>query len=484
MNDSSQAHVIAPTVLAKKLWRLLCSVRLALTLILLIAAASLAGALIIQAPGEVMLSSLSYDRWVESLRSHFGSFTGLLDFLGLFRIFRVWWFNALVALLMLNLAACTINRFPALWRAVRRPQVKVAQGFFEQGRYRAWFSSLTLSGQEASAVMVKALRQQRYRVTTDKEGESIHIYAERNRYSRFGTFLIHGGIILTIAAALWGNLAGFSDNGLVIPDGSIRAVGHGTDLLVLNEGFTEEYYSDGRPKDYRSDLVVYEKGREVKRQTVRVNQPLEYKGIRFHQSFFGNAAVMRVRDTISDELLFEDGVALAYRSESYGVFRPTGFFTLFDGRMEVDVVGTAQDAVDNFIQPWEVVIFAYNTDDNAMLFAQKLAQGEPFEVTGLEFTFLRERRFTGLRVVKDPGVRLLWPATALIVLGMYTVLYLPHRRVWALCSQSGQQSTLALAGAAPRLSGFDGAFQRLVAGLEKELGTTTSSQGDGEERGL
>ncbi len=45
MNDKSLARTIAPAVLPKRLWRLLCSVRLALVLILLIAAASLAGAL-------------------------------------------------------------------------------------------------------------------------------------------------------------------------------------------------------------------------------------------------------------------------------------------------------------------------------------------------------------------------------------------------------------------------------------------------------
>jgi cytochrome c biogenesis protein len=371
-----------------------------------------------------------------------------------------------------------------MWRTARRPRVKVAPGFFEQGRHRAWFTSLTLSQQEASDVTVKALRQHRYQATTDNEGDSIHIYAERNRYTRFGTFLTHGGIILALAAAIWGNIAGFSDNGLVIPDGSVRAVGHGTDLSVLNEGFVEEDYPDGRPKDYRSDLIIYERGVEVKRQTVRVNQPVEYKGIRFHQSFFGNAAVIRVKDTANDKLLFEDGVALAYRSEIYGEARPLGFFTLFNGRMGVDVVGTAQDAEDTFIQPWEVVIVAYKTDDRAILFTRKLAQREPIEIAGLEFTFLREKQFTGLSVVKNPGVNLLWLATALIVLGIYTVLYFPHRRVWALSSQSGPQLTLALAGAAPRLTRFDGEFQRLVSALERELGTATSSHEDSEERRL
>ncbi|MFC1962860.1 cytochrome c biogenesis protein ResB [Chloroflexota bacterium] len=482
MKERDLAQTIAPAALARRLWRWLCSVRLALVLILLLAAASLAGALIIQAPGEELRSPLSYDRWVEGLRPRFGTFTGLLDFLGLFKIFHMWWFNALVALLMLNLTACTINRFPAIWRAVRHPRIKMSQGFFKQGRLRAWFPSLHLSHQEAADVTVKALRRQRYRVTTDNEESTTHIYAERNRYSRFGTLLTHGGIILAIAAALWGNMTGFSDNNLVIPDGSVRAVGHGTGLSVLNEGFVEEDYPDGRPRDYRSDLVIYEEGREVKRQTVRVNQPVEYKGIRFHQSFFGNAAVIRVRDTANDKILFEDGVSLAYSNEIYGEARPMGFSPLFDGHLTVAVVGTAQDAVDNFIQPWEVIIVIYRTNDNTMLFTEKLVQGEPFETAGLEFTFLREKQFTGLSVVKNPGVIFLWLACTFLVLGIYTVLYFPHRRVWVLCSPSLQQSTLALAGAAPRLTRMEGEFQRLVSALEKELVTTTGSRENGEER--
>lgn len=463
------------SLLAKRLWRFLCSVRLALVLILAIAAVSLPGALIIQAPDGVADNTLAYARWLEELRPRFGTFTAVLEFLGLFRVFKVWWFNVLLSLLVLNLAACTINRFPAMWRTIRHQRVKVGQSFFERRNHRAWFPTISLPQQEIAGVAVRALRQQRYRVVTQSDAEGTHIYAERNRYTRFGTFLTHGGIILAIAAAVLGNLAGFSDKNLVIPNGSVRAVGHGTGLSVLNEGFIEEDYPDGRPMDYRSDLVIYENGVEVKRQTVRVNKPVEYRGIRFHQSFFGNAAVIRVRDTDDEKVLFEDGVALAYRNKQYGEDRPVGFFKLFDGRLMVDVVGTAQDAFDDFIQPWEIVVAVYR-DDNSVLFIEKLTQGEPFETGGLEFTFLREKQFTGLTVVKNPGVNFLWLATALIVLGIYTVLYFPHRRIWVLCSQSSLESPLAVSGVAPRLSGFDLEFQRLVSALEREMGTKSSGE--------
>lgn len=490
MNNSSSVQSITPGVLARRLWRVLCSVRFALILILLITVACLAGALIIQAPDEVLRTPLNYDRWLAGLRPRFGVFTGPMDYLGLFGVFRTWWFNTMVALLVISLTACTINRFPAMWRLVRHQRVKVGRTFFEEGRYRARFPSPGISHQEAVNVAASALRQRRYQVVTINEEDSSHIYARRNQYSRLGTFISHTGIIMVIAAALWGNVAGFSSN-LVIPDGSVRAVGHGTGLSVLNEGFTEEDYPDGRPKDYRSDLVIYENGKEVKRQTIRVNEPVEYKGVRFHQAFFGNAAVIMVRDSDSDKILFEDGVALAYRDEYYGKARPVGFFTLFDGRLLVDVVGTAQDAIDDYIKPWEVVIVVSQSDNNTRLFSQKLSQREPFEVAGIEFTFLREKQFTGINVVKNPAVNFIWLASTLMVLGIYAVLYFPSRRIWILCEQSSQPPTLFLAGAAPRLSGFDTEFQGLASALEQELSRSTGSEEsgsgghkDGEERRL
>ncbi|MDP6102833.1 MAG: cytochrome c biogenesis protein ResB, partial [Dehalococcoidia bacterium] len=82
-------------------------------------------------------------------------------------------------------------------------------------------------------------------MTTHDDGDDIYVYGERNRYGRFGTFLTHGGIVLVLAAALWGNLTGFRDDGLTIPDGSVREVGHDTGLSVLNEGFIEEDHPDG-----------------------------------------------------------------------------------------------------------------------------------------------------------------------------------------------------------------------------------------------
>ncbi len=48
--------------------------------------------------------------------------------------------------------------------------------------------------------------------------------------------------------------------------------------------FTLASYPNGMPKEYRSDLSVWEQGLEKMKASVRVNDPFTYKGITFYQS--------------------------------------------------------------------------------------------------------------------------------------------------------------------------------------------------------
>ncbi|MBI4234031.1 MAG: cytochrome c biogenesis protein ResB, partial [Chloroflexi bacterium] len=70
----------------------------------------------------------------------------------------------------------------------------------------------------------------------------------------------------------------------------------GTNLSLKLESIVDEYWPEGPPKDYRSQVVLYENGQEVQQGVLRVNHPMSYKGVRFYQSFFGQAVVTEVRD--------------------------------------------------------------------------------------------------------------------------------------------------------------------------------------------
>ncbi len=124
---------------------------------------------------------------------------------------------------------------------------------------------------------------------------SVAMYADRFRLSRLGTFLTHLSLVLMLIGAMMGRLWGWKDDQFIVAEGATREVPLAKNISVKLEQFQEEWYVEGPPKDFSSEIVIYDNGQEVKRGTTRVNSPLSYKGITFNQAFFGQVAVVEVQ---------------------------------------------------------------------------------------------------------------------------------------------------------------------------------------------
>ncbi|HET8943447.1 MAG TPA: cytochrome c biogenesis protein ResB, partial [Dehalococcoidia bacterium] len=99
-----------------RIWRLFTSVRLALILILLLAAAVFAGTMIDQAPASIMADSAAYSAWLDRAEGKYGVFwTKFFDITSLFNVYYSFWFKLLVALLVANIIVCTMNRWKGIW---------------------------------------------------------------------------------------------------------------------------------------------------------------------------------------------------------------------------------------------------------------------------------------------------------------------------------------------------------------------------------
>ncbi|TAK36855.1 MAG: cytochrome c biogenesis protein ResB [Chloroflexota bacterium] len=452
------------SALSDAIWHLCCSIRLALILILLIAVAAFVGTLLLQAPGG--LSAQDHAVWLDQARLKYGAWTNLLNALQFFEVFSSVWFRGLLVLLMINVTACTVNRWPAMWISISRPRVRTGDGFFRQSATGTCIDASGLSMSEAAESLRSLLAGRRFRVLTERTERAVHLYADRNRYGKLGTFLNHASLLLLMAGVIIGSVFGFRNTEFVIPEGSVRDVGFGTNLSVKCESFIDEYYPDGPPKDYRSDLVIYENGAEVKRQTVRVNEPLDYKGVRFHQAFFGPAAIIEAKDE-AGQRLFHDGVALAYESAQ----RPVGSFVIPERGLMVVVVGPMSGRQDSLVGPGEVRLEVYQELTQTRVASDNLSLRESKTLAGLSFTFERERQFTGLQVVRDPGVTLIWIASALMVIGLIMVFYFPHRRLWARCQPGADgQTEIWMAAITRRDLPFAREFQFLTNEVRERLG--------------
>ena len=147
------------------------------------------------------------------------------------------------------------------------------------------------------------------RFIVDDGGPGRNAYIDRNRWGPFGTAFAHTAFVIIMAGFVVSSVTGFSDQEFALTIGHPKDVGHGTALVAEAKSFQDTYYEDGSPKDYVADLAIYDGGEEVANREVRINSPLSYDGVVFHQAYFGVAAVLTITDDSGAEV-FHDGVAL------------------------------------------------------------------------------------------------------------------------------------------------------------------------------
>ena len=444
-----------------QLWRLFSSTRLALGLILAIAGLSLLGILVVQAPADLAPGSPEHAIWLQRVRPLYGAWTEVLAALQLFSVANSLWMRLLLGALAVSILVCTLDRWPRIWRSVFRPSIRGDDAIFQTAGFRQELTLDRVEVDQLVAALRSALSRRRYRVLVES-GPTTYLYADRYRFGRLGTLLNHLAIILVLVGTVASSVWGLRNPDFVVPEGSTRAVGFGTGLTVKVEAFADEYYPEGPPKDYRSDLVIYHDGVEVRRGTVRVNEPLGYGGVRFHQSFFGPAVVVQIRDE-AGRVIFDDGVPLALNMRG----RPMGYLVLPDRKVVGYVVAPASRPGDPSLSAGQLRLDVFDESNRVVVGSAVLEQGTPRRVGELTYTFVRERQFTGLQVVKDPGAPVIWVACALMVAGMAAALYFPHRRCWARCeARADGQAYVSLAGLTGRDSGFERELGQLVRELE------------------
>jgi cytochrome c biogenesis protein len=118
----------------------------------------------------------------------------------------------------------------------------------------------------------------------------------------------------------------------------------------------------------------------------------------------------------------------------------------------------------------------YEQESGRLIAVQNLSQGTPQEMEGLEFTFQREGQFTGLKVVKNPGINLIWIAATLMIVGLVTLFYFPHRRLWALCKpRPDGTAEVSMRMTAQRDIGLSAEFDRMNDKVAGEIGATQES---------
>jgi cytochrome c biogenesis protein len=437
-----------------RVWDFFISVKLAIFTLIVLASTSILGTIIEQNQPPEKYHQI-YEDWAFDI----------MDRINLFDMYHSKWFLLMLVLFTVNLSCCTIDRFPRMLKVVRNPRTKLDENLEKSlSLSDRWKKKGTL--QEWAGKYSEALSSSFAKPKVTEVDGQVHLYAETGVASRFGVYVTHLSIIIIFIGAIFGNVAGFK--GYVnIPEGdAITKVPVRGGTLVQDLGFTVrcnafslETYPSGQPKAYKSDLSVIDGGREVVRKTIVVNDPLQYKGIWFYQSSYGQAGGVTAQVTVARK----DGtpvntLALAANEpvpiEGYGIVRGVDYSENFQG------MGPAL----------QVVVEKPGQPAASFWLVQRRPDLDRQRADSLAFSFggLSSKMFTGLQVAKDPGVNIVWLGCALMVIGLIMAFFLSHQRVWVRLAQGTDgRVEVVLAGSASRNRlAFEKRFEKLQTGVK------------------
>ncbi len=382
------------------IWRLLTSVRFAIFLIGLLALVSLLGVVLPQVPPNIRNDPSSVGRWLEEQEGKFGPATDFMHQVGLFEVFNAPWFTALVGVLAVAVTVCVCNRFAPIWRTIRYPQKRVPDTYFERARHRADFPT-SGDGMALEAV----LRRSRYHVERYPDKDAAYLFADRFAWTSLGTFVSHLAIITFIVAGVVSAFTGFESQLFIGEGNSMPVFAENRQFQVELQDAVGRFDAEGRPLDYRSHIVIFDRGTEAKRCTSTVNDPCTYAGYRFSQAaYFGFGAALQVRDVTTGNVIYKETLSLfdTLPSPQVTVRNSDGQVLLDDtlvlDQQVADVYGTL---VTLYGQPgpywfgvrpagedsasWELIVFEFAEGDSAA--RTLIASGEAAVANGLEFTF-------------------------------------------------------------------------------------------------
>ncbi|EKQ68280.1 ResB protein required for cytochrome c biosynthesis [Leptolyngbyaceae cyanobacterium JSC-12] len=391
----------------------LADLRLAIALLLVIAVFSISGTVIEQ--GQ---SLAFYQANYPESPALFGFLTWkVLLTLGLDHVYRTWWFLALLILFGSSLTACTFKRqLPALRWFSR------TWNFYTQPRQFQKFALSAEFDRSSIEQLIPLLQQRRYRVF--QQGDSL--YAHKGIIGRVGPIIVHVGILVILLGGIAGAMTGFMAQEM-IPSGQTFQIKNITDAgpfaapqipkdwSVKVNRFWIDYLPDGNIDQFYSDMSVLDKdGKEVKRKTIHVNEPLRYRGVTLYQA---NWAIAGIQVRLNNSPIFQLPMAeldTGGKGQLWGTWMPT----------KPDL----SDGVSLVAKDLQGMVLVYDMTGKLV---STVRAGMSTEVNGITLKVLDLIGSTGLQIKSDPGIPIVYGGFALLMLGVL-MSYVSHSQIWAL----------------------------------------------------
>lgn len=297
---------------------LVSSMRFAISLLVILAIAAIVGTVLRQ--GDIMPNYVNQfgPFWYEVFRK-----------LGLYTVYTSWWFLLILLVLIVSTSLCVIRNAPKMMRDMRSWRDSVREESLRNFHHKAeWTAPLDARAlAEQSAVRLGHVG---YKVKIVEKEHGTLVAAKKGAGNKFGYIFAHTAIIVILLGGMLDSelpirmqqwffgKTPYMGGGLIsdVPAQHRLSVNNPTyrGNILLAEGqigrvatiqqasgsllqelpfdielkkFNIDFYSTGMPKLFASEVLVHDReGNKTFPATIKVNEPLIYKGVAVYQSSF------------------------------------------------------------------------------------------------------------------------------------------------------------------------------------------------------
>ncbi|WP_026560255.1 cytochrome c biogenesis protein ResB [Bacillus sp. J37] len=438
-----------------KIWNFFSSVKVGVWLIFLTLLASALGTVFPQEmyiPPSVTASQFYKDEY--------GILGQLYYELGFHNLYGSWWYMVLVASIGISLVIASLDRFVPLHRALKKQGVSRHHTFMKRQR----LYSSTKTNEYDLELVKERLASRRYHVRE----ENGNLLAEKGRFSRWGPYVNHCGLIIFLIGAMLRFVPGmYIDEVLWVREGE-TAVIPGTEgrYYLENKDFIMEVYEKDKEdevfeeaitrvgdgsvvKNFQSNVILYEREGEivhgaepqlnkVKEEEIRVNEPLKFDSFSLYQVDYKlnelNKMTFSLLNKETEESLGQIEVDLLDPQKEYDLgngnkveistYLPDFYFD------EEGVPATKTRIPNNPAFVFKMYTPQTPEGESSFVAIQQTIEPSGENQYKMKFEGIETKDLTALTVRKDLTLWILALGGAIFMLGVIQGMYWNHRRIW------------------------------------------------------
>ncbi|MGN7180329.1 cytochrome c biogenesis protein ResB [Cytobacillus kochii] len=439
-----------------KIWNFFSSVKVGVTLIIITLAASAIGTIF---PQEMYIpptenASVYYE-------DQYGFAGEVYYTLGFHNLYSSWWYLLLIASIGVSLVICSLDRVVPLYRALKKQRVDRHEGFLK--RQRLYRATTLASIEEDSFEKIKVkLKEKRYNIREENES----ILAEKNRFSRWGPYINHIGLIIFLIGGMLRFVPGmYVDELLWIREGETVVIPETKGEYYLenhefiletyekekeNEAFTTAIENNGTvAKNFQTNVSLYKESGEtiagqepelekVEDYELRVNEPLKFEQFALYQQSYKLGEISEMSFALTNKETNEE-----FGQMTIDLHNPQDEYT-FENGYSVELMSYFPDfEFDENSEPvtksrvpnnpaFIFKMFSPEHPDGEVSFVAIQQTIEPYGDNDLKMAFkgVDTQNVSALTVRKDLTLPILAIGGLIFMIGVVQGAYWNHRRIW------------------------------------------------------